>query len=72
MGDNNKALEFFQKSLAILIKNFGEDHADVALSYIRIGKTYSFISDFKMELEFNQKSLAIRIKLFGENHKNVR
>jgi tetratricopeptide (TPR) repeat protein len=71
LGDQNKELEFCQKSLAIRIKLFGENHDHVAKSYINIGFTYRKLGDYKKSLEFCQKSLAIRIKLFGENHADV-
>jgi hypothetical protein len=45
------ALEYYQKSLAIRINLFGENHADVAGSYNDIGFTYGKMGDPNKELE---------------------
>ena len=37
-GDNDKALEYYNKSLAIRLNTLGENHADVATSYKSIEK----------------------------------
>jgi hypothetical protein len=45
LGDPNKAFDYLQKSLAIRIRLFGDNHADVAESYSNIANTYGELGD---------------------------
>jgi hypothetical protein len=40
IGDYKQSLKYFQKSLRIRLKLFGENHADVAKSYYNIAVSY--------------------------------
>jgi tetratricopeptide (TPR) repeat protein len=67
----NEALEYYQKSLAVRLKQLGPDHPSVALSYNNIGLAYSNKGEYDQALEYYQKSLAIRLKKLGADHPDV-
>ena len=70
-GDYDKALEFFNKALAIWKAKLGEEHTDVATSYNNIGSVYSDKGDYDKALEYYNKALAIWKAKLGEEHTNV-
>ena len=70
-GEYDKALEYYQKSLAIRLKQLGPDHPDVATSYNNIGLVYDNKAEYDKALEYYQKSLAIRLKQLGPDHPDV-
>ena len=45
-GDYDKALEYYNKSLAIRLNALGEKHPDVADSYNNIGMVYHAKGDY--------------------------
>jgi tetratricopeptide (TPR) repeat protein len=68
MGNYNKAIENFKKSLEIKVKLFGLYDDQVQLTYNNLGVTYDGLGDFEMaEYYFNQ-SLNISYKIYGEHH----
>ena len=67
-GNYAKALEYYEKSLAIDLKVFGENHPDTAMSYNNIGGVYYDQGNYAKALEFLNKALAIKLKVSGENH----
>ncbi len=70
-GEYDKALEFYNKSLNIRLKNLGEEHPSVATSYNNIGRVWNNKGEYVKALEFYQKSLNIRLKTLGEEHPDV-
>ena len=67
-GKYAKALEYFNKALAICLKVLGENHPDTATCYNNIGLVYDSQGNYAQALEFYNKALAIRLKVLGENH----
>ena len=65
------ALEYYQKTLAIDLKQLGPDHPDVATSYNNIGLVYDSKAEYDKALEYYQKSLAIYLKQLGPDHPDV-
>ena len=70
-GEYDKALEYYQQSLEIRIRNFGELHTDVATSYNNLGNIWRNKGDYEKAQEYYQQSLEIRIKILGEQHPDV-
>ena len=70
--DNEKALEYYNKSLAIRLNTSGENHPHVAAAYNNISHVYKAKGDDEIEkaLEYHTKSLAIKLNTLGENHSN--
>ena len=67
----DNALEYFEKSLSIQLKNLGENHYEVAKSYTNIGQVWLLKRNYDRALEYNEKSLTIRLKTLGDNHASV-
>jgi len=59
-GENDKALEFYQKSLEIRLKSLPPNHPDLASSYLNIGSVYKSKGEYDKAIEFYQKSLEIK------------
>ena len=67
-GNYARALELYQHSLELKLKDFGPENQEVATAYNNIGSVYYSLRDYPRALEQHQKSLRIRLKLFGEEH----
>ena len=66
-----KALEYYHKTQAILLKQLGPDHPLVASSYNNIGLVHDEKGEYDKALEYHQKSLAIWLKQLGPDHPDV-
>lgn len=67
MNNNQKALEYFEKSLKIYLK-FGKANEDLILSYNNIGSIYDSMNDNSKPLEYYEKSLNLSRELLGDEH----
>jgi CHAT domain-containing protein/tetratricopeptide (TPR) repeat protein len=63
-GRYSEALEVFNKALKINLKNYGDKHTLVSLSYKHIGDIYSIQSGYDSALYYYQKSLIAVVKNF--------
>ena len=70
-GNFDKALEYYEKCLAIRLKTMGGEHPSVATSYNNIGLTWINKGETDKALEYYTKSLAIRLKTLGGEHPSV-
>jgi tetratricopeptide (TPR) repeat protein len=71
MGNHNKAIENFKKSLEIKVKLFGLYDNQVQITYNNLGVSYDGLGDFEMaEYYFNQ-SLNVSYKIYGERHESI-
>ena len=70
-GSYDKALEYYEKCLAILLKTLGGEHPDVATSYNNIGVAWKSKAEYDKALEYYEKCLAIRLKTLGGEHPSV-
>jgi CHAT domain-containing protein len=64
-GRNAEALEAHNKALSICLKNYGEKHPLVALSWRYLGDDYLAQADYGKALEFYQKSLISVVNAFN-------
>ena len=71
IGEFMQAKELHEKALAIRKKIFGEEHADVALSYSNLATVYKSIGEYSQAQKLHEKALAIRKKIFGQEHADV-
>ncbi|MDL2321416.1 tetratricopeptide repeat protein [Desulfosarcina sp. OttesenSCG-928-B08] len=67
-GNYDKALEGFQKALAIREKVLRPDHPDTATSYNNVAMMYEKMGEYGKALEGCEKALAIRKKTPGPDH----
>ena len=66
LNENEKALDFHEKSLKINEKIFGEVHHSTATSYNNMGLVYENLGSNEKSLEMYEKSLELKRKIFGE------
>ncbi len=71
LGNYEKALEFYNKSLDINLKTIGEIHSETATTYNNIGRVYYALGNYEKALEFYNKSLDITLKTIGEIHSST-
>jgi tetratricopeptide (TPR) repeat protein len=67
-GEYDKALEYYEKSLAIKLKTLGGEHTDVAHSYNNIGLIWKNKGEYEKALEHYVLSSQIRFKKLGASH----
>ena len=65
-GEYDKALEYYQRSLADTEKKCGKDHYITYINLSNIGKVYVHMEKYDKALEYYQKDLAQKLK---EPHK---
>ena len=58
-GKNDKALEYYEKRLSILLKTLGSEHPDVAVSYFDIGNINKSFKRFDLAIYNYSKGFAI-------------
>ena len=71
-GEYDKALEHFQKALAIELKKLGPEHPDVAISYSNMAYVYKAKKDLPKAKEYWEKAYAIFSEKLGPNHPNTK
>ena len=71
-GEYDKALEYYQKDLAISLKQLGPDHPDVATSYNNIAFLYKTKKALPKAKEYWEKAHAILLKNLGPNHPHTK
>ena len=67
-GEYDKALEYYEKCLAIFLKTLGGEHPDVATSYFNIGKMHECKTEYEKAFEHYVLSSQIRFKKLGASH----
>ena len=67
-----KALEYFQKALAIDEKVLGKEHPGTATDYNNIGVMYYEMKEYPKALEYLGKALSVRISKLGNDHPDTK
>lgn len=57
-----KPLEYYEKSLELELKTLGNDHTDVATTYLNIGDCLKNLQNLATAIQYYQKGFAIEIK----------
>jgi CHAT domain-containing protein/Tfp pilus assembly protein PilF len=65
-GKNTLALEVHSKAISICLKNYGNKHPLVALSWKHLGDDYLAQADYARALEYYQRSLIAVVKDFND------
>ena len=68
LGEYEKALPLYKKSLDIREKTLGETHPDTVTSYSNIAELYKAMGKYKKALPLYKKALEIQKKVLGEEH----
>ena len=71
-GLYDKALEHYQKALAIDLKQLGPEHPYVAMSYNNMAYVYKAKKDLVKAKEYWEKAYAIFSEKLGPNHPNTK
>ena len=67
-GEYDQALNYFQKSLNIRLKIYGENHPNTATSYCNISMLFLRKKEYIDAVKNAKKALSIRENILGENH----
>ncbi len=65
------ALHYFEESLCVIRKIYGDNHPDVALSLNNIGGVYDLKGEYNKALGYFEESLGIYKFIYGNNHQDV-
>ena len=71
-GLYEKALEHFQKALAIYLKKLGPEHPYLVTSYHSMALVYKAKKDLAKAKEYWEKAYAICLKKLGPNHPSTK
>ena len=71
LRNDDRALEWIQKALAIYEKVSGTEHPDTAITYSDMAGLYNNQGDYSKALEFCHNALAINEKVLGKEHPNT-
>jgi tetratricopeptide (TPR) repeat protein len=70
-GKYNLAFDYYNKSLEINLKEFGEESIKVAEIYTNLGALYFDKGDFDKGLEYMKRSLNIKRSILGDTHPQI-
>ncbi|MBF0318673.1 MAG: tetratricopeptide repeat protein, partial [Nitrospirae bacterium] len=70
-GDPAKAIEYYEKALAIDLAAYGDKHPEVATDYNNIGSAWRDLDDPAKAKEYYEKALAIDLAAYGNKHPEV-
>ena len=68
ISEYDKAIEYYEKSLAIDLKVHGDQHSSAWESYNNLGIVWSKKGEYDKAKECYEKSLAINLKVHGNQH----
>ena len=71
LGNTDKALDYWNRSVAIKLKILGDNHPELASSYHKIAILYEEQGDLDKALEYFNKSLDIRLSSVGTSNADV-
>jgi tetratricopeptide (TPR) repeat protein len=71
LGEPNKAIECYKRSLAINLAVFGEKHQYIAINYNNLGLAWNALGEPRKAIDHFERALAIDLAVFGDKHPNV-
>ncbi len=71
LADFKNAIHLFEKALASDLKNFGEDHPDVARDRNNLGTAWDALGQYEKAITYFELALASDLKTYGEDHPDV-
>ncbi|CAF4067430.1 unnamed protein product, partial [Rotaria sordida] len=71
MGDNSKALKYYEKTLEFDQKTLPPNHPDLATTYNQIGLVYKNMGEYSKALSSYERSLEIRKIALPPNHPDL-
>jgi tetratricopeptide (TPR) repeat protein len=70
-GEYDKAIGYYEKSLAIRLKVLEAEHPEVATTYNNLGSAYLKKGEYDKAIGYYEKSLPIQLKALGAEHPSV-
>jgi len=67
-GEYGKALEYYERALAIKEKTLGKEHPSTAVTYNNMAVVFRAQGEYGKALEYHERALAIREKALGKEH----
>jgi tetratricopeptide (TPR) repeat protein len=71
LGDHHQAIEYFEQTMTILKKIFGDKHPNVASILNSLGIAWKALGEYKKAIDYTQQALSIDHEAYGEVHTNV-
>ena len=68
IADYDKAIQYYEKSLVIILKVHGDQHPSTSTSYNNLGFVWDDKGEYDKAIQYYEKSLAIRLKVHGDQH----
>jgi tetratricopeptide (TPR) repeat protein len=68
IAEFDKALAYYEKSLAIDLKVHGDQHPSTSTSYNNLGVVWRDKGEYDKAIAYYEKSLAINLKIHGNQH----
>jgi tetratricopeptide (TPR) repeat protein len=72
LGDHRKAIEYYERALAIDEAVFGPEHPDVAVDLNNLGAAYFALEQKEKAKEYFEKAYKIWNAFLGEEHPNTK
>jgi tetratricopeptide (TPR) repeat protein len=72
LGNPQKAVDYYEKALSIIITVYGENHPNTATMIGNLGMAWLSLKNLKKALECIQKSYTIFQKIYGDTHPDTR
>jgi len=71
LAEYKKAIDYYEKALAIDLKTYGKEHPDVAIDWNNLGNAWDSLGEYKKAIDYYNKALAIDLKTYGKEHPKV-
>jgi tetratricopeptide (TPR) repeat protein len=68
IANYDKAIDYYEKSLAICVKVHGDQHSLTGACYKSLGTVWCNKGDYDKAIDYYEKSLAINLQEHGNNH----
>ena len=68
IADFDKAINYYEKSLAIRLKVHGDQHPSTGTTYNNLGFVWDDKGEYDKAIQYYEKSLTIRLKVHGDQH----
>ena len=72
LGKYEKAVEYYEKNLAFILKVYGEGYPNIPASWENLGGVWEKLGQHEKAIEYYEKSLMALENVFGKNHPDIK